>query len=129
MADPAADLVLGQVHRDGEQPGRELSPGAVALPVDVHAEEDFLREILGTMPIPDISINRVQDPLRVSIHQTGESSLGAFHDLPHQIFVTGGDQIGWFRTGGHAGPFWWGRYVTGLHQPGPVGSRLTGQDA
>src|SRR2546423_8359925 len=69
-----AALVLARVHRDAEQPGRELgvAPEAVQLPEDL--EEDLLRHVLGVLRVSQEPPGEREDPPSVLVVESLEAA-------------------------------------------------------
>ena len=87
MPDTAPDLILGQVDRDREDPGGELSALPIALAIAIDPEEDLLADLLGAVPIVDEPAHEIHDSRAVPLDERPERRLGAQGAALHDVFV------------------------------------------
>src|SRR5438094_626772 len=87
VAATVPELVLGQVRRDGVDPGRELLGLVEAVEMTEHADEDLLHEVLRALPVSNGPIDEVEQPGLVAVYQGAEGLGVARQVLQHQPAV------------------------------------------
>src|SRR3989441_8360258 len=84
VAATVPELVLGQVRRDGVDPGRELLGLVEAVEMTEHADKDLLHEVLRPLPVSNGPIDEVEQAGLVAVHQGAEGLGVAREVLKHQ---------------------------------------------
>src|SRR5881398_3097802 len=87
VAATVPELVLGQVRRDGVDPGRELLGLVEAVEMTEHADEDLLHEVLRALPVSNGPIDEVEQAGLVAVYQGAEGWGAARQVLEHQPAV------------------------------------------
>src|SRR5687768_3423966 len=78
-----AELVLGQVRRNGVDPGRELLRAVEAMQVPVDPDEYFLHQVLRLLAVTDRTVDEVQQTCLITRYQLGKGTLLATEESSH----------------------------------------------
>jgi len=84
-----AAKILGQIHRDTLQPGREIPLRFLGGGVPVDAVEDLLSQVFGFVSLVNEGAQKGTDLPPVTLHQPGEGGVISPRDGLHQFVVAG----------------------------------------
>jgi hypothetical protein len=88
-----AERVGGHVAGDREQPGGKFGARRVAFPRPIHAQEHFLRQIVGQVPLPRVVHQERQNTMLVAEHQLFERLRVVIAHLQHQPHIGVGQRV------------------------------------